>query len=282
MAYTLQRMLYTDTAPVSTVTPTWTQKEDKVDNEGQPPELPASIAAAWGVREPARRGPRPGLHLEQIVTAAVALADAGGIEAVSMARVAGELGVSTMSLYRYVATKDELLALMLDTAAGGVEDVSISSGWRTGLTNWATGQLTFFRRHPWALRIPISGPPITPNRVRWMELGLQALADTGLSELEKLQTLLLVTSFAWQYASMEVDLIAAAQDSSDLSGVSMHAYGTTLAALIDPERFPALTAALDAGILDNTEEEVEDDLLFGLERILDGIAVLIESRQPTR
>lgn len=252
-----------------------------MDHEGRPPELPTSIAAAWGVREPARRGPRPGLHLEQIVAAAVALADAGGIEAVSMARVAGELGVSTMSLYRYVATKDELLALMLDAAAESTEAVSISSGWRDGLTNWVTSQLIFFRLHPWVLSVPISGPPITPNRVLWFELGLQALADTGLSELEKLQTLLLVTGFVWQYAAMERDLVAAAQDSSDLSGVSMHAYGTTLAALIDPERFPALTAALDAGILDDVEE-VEDELLFGLERILDGIAVLIESRQTTR
>ena len=73
------------------------------------PALPASIAAAWGLRERPARGPKPGLSLERIVAAAVAVARAEGVEAVSMSRVARELGSSPMSLYRYVGAKDELV-----------------------------------------------------------------------------------------------------------------------------------------------------------------------------
>src|SRR5918993_5607685 len=76
--------------------------------------LPASIEAAWGMRTRPNKGPRPALSLGRIVAAAVKVAAADGLQAVSMSRVAAELGVSTMSLYRYVAAKDELLALMAD------------------------------------------------------------------------------------------------------------------------------------------------------------------------
>src|SRR5918993_1939838 len=96
--------------------------------------LPASIEAAWGVRERPPKGPRPALSLERIVDAAARVAAADGLAAVSMSRVAGDLGVSTMSLYRYVAAKGELLALMADLpfeeppARRGAEE-----SWRDGL-----------------------------------------------------------------------------------------------------------------------------------------------------
>ena len=81
-------------------------------------DLPASVAAAWGVRGRPHKGPKPGLSLERIVAAAVQVADAEGLAAVSMSRVAAELGTAPMSLYRYVTAKDELLALMQDAAYG--------------------------------------------------------------------------------------------------------------------------------------------------------------------
>src|SRR4051812_50159401 len=85
---------------------------------GPEPPLPASLEAAWGRRARPTRGPKPALSLERIVEAAVALAQAEGIGAVSMARGAGGLGSSPMSLYRYVAAKDEALALMGDASHG--------------------------------------------------------------------------------------------------------------------------------------------------------------------
>lgn len=126
--------------------------------------LPASLAAAWGLRERPTKGPRPGLTLERIVDAAVALAVREGLAAVSMGRVAKELGVATMSLYRYVAAKDELYVLMLDAAVGPPgPPPPADAGWREALTAWAEAYRQALQRNRWSLRIPVSGPPVTPT-----------------------------------------------------------------------------------------------------------------------
>src|SRR5215470_993531 len=109
-----------------------------LDQEGLDQQaLPASVAAAWGVRDRPHKGPKPGLSLERIVAAAVQVADAEGLAAVSMSRVAAELGTAPMSLYRYVAAKDELLALMFDAAYGpSPTGPGGDAGWRAGLSRW--------------------------------------------------------------------------------------------------------------------------------------------------
>ena len=99
------------------------EKDDEI-------ELPASIEAAWGIRERPRKGPKPGLSLPRIVEAAISVAERDGLAAVSMSRVAAELGASTMSLYRYVSAKDELLMLMAD-AAYGAPPVICGRWWST-------------------------------------------------------------------------------------------------------------------------------------------------------
>src|SRR5512146_2779661 len=100
--------------------------------------LPPGLDLLWGRRERGRRGPRPGLSADAIVGAAVRLADAEGLEAVSMAKVAAELGFTTMSLYRYVASKEELLQLMWNASAAGAEELVIEGpDWRTRLRGWA-------------------------------------------------------------------------------------------------------------------------------------------------
>jgi AcrR family transcriptional regulator len=249
--------------------------------------LPASVEAAWGVRERPRRGPRPALSLERIVNAAVRVAATDGLAAVSMSRVAADLGVSTMSLYRYLGAKDELLALMADLsyeappAPRGPEE-----SWRDALARWAWTELAVYRRNPWVLRIPISGPPTTPNQVAWLERGLGFLAGTGLREDEKLSVILLLTGYVRNQATLEAD-IAAALAAGAAGAQPMTSYGRTLARLTDPERFPALHAAIAAGVLDAPEGEVgEDDMdiefTFGLERVLDGIETLIEKRRTGR
>src|ERR671921_2387062 len=158
--------------------------------------LPASIEATWGVRARPRKGPRPALSLERIVAAAARVAAADGLQAVSMGRVAADLGVSTMSLYRYVAAKDELLALMADlTFEAPPAQRGPEESWRDGLSRWAWTELAVYRRNPWVLRIPISGPPVTPNSMVWLERGLDCLRNTGLREDEKLSVILLLTGY---------------------------------------------------------------------------------------
>lgn len=240
--------------------------------------LPASIEAAWGLRERPGKGPKPGIGIERIVAAAVALASAEGVGAVSMGRVAKELGVSTMSLYRYVAAKDELYILMQEEAVGlPPAPPPPGTGWREALTAWARAQREVFHRNLWVLRIPISGPPATPNSVAWWDRGLAALADTGLDEGEKLSVILLVGGFVRNEAMLMADLGAAIAASGEPPEAVMRRYGQTLERFADPERYPALARLLASKVM--YEPDTQDfDFVFGLERLLDGVGMLIDSR----
>ncbi|GAA2446372.1 TetR/AcrR family transcriptional regulator [Streptomyces macrosporus] len=244
--------------------------------------LPPGVETAWGLRERPGKGPRPGLSVARIVDAAIDLANAEGLSAVSMSRVASALGVSTMSLYRYVSSKDELLVLMEDTAYGLPPEgpAPEEEGWRTALAHWARAQRDVLYRNLWILRIPISTPPITPNSVAWMERGLVCLRDTGLDEGEKTQVILLVSGFVRNEATLAADLDAATRASGRSMEDVMASYTRLLAELTDPQRFPAVTAVLRAGVMDRPDGP-DDEFVFGLERLLDGIEVLVRSRNAS-
>lgn len=242
--------------------------------------LPPGLARAWGLDERPGKGPKPGLSTARIVATAITVAAAEGLAAVSMSRVATELGVSTMSLYRYVAAKDELLILMVDAAAGTPpEGPPPEDGWRPALSFWATAQREVLHRNLWALRVPITTPPATPHSVAWMEKGLGCLRATGLPPYEKLGVITLVSGFVRQEARLTSDLDAAARASGADGGATMAAYSKLLATLTDPERFPEITTLLNSGALYEPEGP-DDDFGFGLERVLDGVAVLIGERRP--
>jgi AcrR family transcriptional regulator len=241
------------------------------------PRLPASLEQAWGVRAVQGRGRRPTLTLGDVVRAAVAIASSDGIDVVSMNRVAQALDVGTMSLYRYVGGKDELLALMADAAfEAPPSPFEPHDGWRTGLASWAREHLAVLRRHPWVLRIPTSGPPITPNLVVWFERGLRALTDTGLGETEKLRVLLLINGFVRNEALLAADIRAAVRASGSARTINT-AYGDLLSALVDVRRFPAITALLAAEVFD-LREAPDAGFDFGLERLLEGVADLVRQR----
>jgi AcrR family transcriptional regulator len=247
------------------------READAMDESGM--GLPASIRTAWGLRGRPGKGPRPVLSLERIVEAAVKIADAEGLAAVSMQRVAADLGASTMSLYRYVTAKDELVQLMVDAAYGPPPDAVPGEGWRPGLSRWAWAELAALRRHPWVLRVPISGPPVTPNQIAWLERGLRCLRGTPLSETQKLSVILLLSSYVRSYATLTADIDATFLAGSPSPQEAMSAYGRLLAGLTDPERFAALHAVIDAGVFD-APDDPDGEFVFGLERILDGIAAL--------
>jgi AcrR family transcriptional regulator len=245
------------------------------DREGQ--VIPPSIELAWGLRDRGTRGPKPGLTLERIVAAGIKVALTYGLGALSMARVANELGVGTMSLYRYVAAKDELLALMVDTALGAPPTAEhAEEDWRTGLARWAVGVRDAYRRHPWSLRVPISGPPLGPNNVAWLEQALRSLAGTPLSEQAKLSCILLLSGFVRNDATLTADFAAAGSAEPD-----MPRYGELLSHLIDAANFSALHQAIASGAL-NDEDGINAEFDFGLELILDGIDTLIRSSASSR
>lgn len=245
--------------------------------------LPASYELAWGIRERPTKGPKRGLSLEQVVAAGVRVASADGLGAVSMSRVAGELGTSAMSLYRYVASKDELLALMVDAAFADLAERPEGMTWRAGLEWWARTEVAAYRAHPWALRVPVAGAPITPNSIRYLDLGLGCLRDTGLEEGEKMSVILLLTSYVRSWAMLAFDIEAAVASGSDAAKVSQN-YGVLLRRLTTPEEFPALAKVLDAGVFDVPGESTDTDFLeydfaFGLNTLLDGVEVLVRARE---
>jgi hypothetical protein len=129
------------------------------------------------------------------------------------------------------------------------------------------------------LRIPISGPPVTPNAIAWLEVGLDCLRDTGLEEHEKLSVILLVTGYVRNQGLLQADIAAAqAAGAAAADPEMMASYGRLLARLTDPERFPALQAVLASGAFDEPDE-ADYDFTFGLERVLDGIETLIDRRR---
>src|ERR1039457_6300324 len=245
--------------------------------------LPDSVAAAWGVRERPHRGPKPALSLPRIVAAAVRIADAEGLDAVSMGRVAAELGAAPMSLYRHVSAKEELPTLMVYDAWGDTPEPG--EGWRAGLSRWAWAMRHSTRQHPWAVRIPLNSLPIMPHEVTWFEHALACMRDTALTEARKASVIMLLAGYVRNQATTDAD-IAAAISASGLSPAEwMSAYPRMLAKLTDPQRFPALAAFIAAGVFD-VADEPDDEFVFGLGRILDGIETLVQSnsalcQQPT-
>jgi AcrR family transcriptional regulator len=245
-------------------------------------ELPPAVAAAWGVRGRPHKGPKPGLSLERIVAAAVQVADAEGLAAVSMSRVATELGTAPMSLYRYVVAKDELLALMVDAAYGPPPtepplEAAPGAGWRAGLSRWAWAMRAATRRHPWVLHIPVRGLPTLPSEVAWFEEGLRCLQDTGLEENEKASAILLVSGYVRNAAMIDADIEAAVRASGKTPDEWMASYARTITLLAGPRRFPALTKFIAAGVFDRADPP-DDEFTFGLDRVLDGLAALISTR----
>jgi AcrR family transcriptional regulator len=239
-------------------------------------ELPASIQAAWGLRTRAGKGPKPGLSLSRIVEAAVRIALSDGLAAVSMNRLAGDLGTSPMSLYRYFSAKDELLVLMVDAASGVPPAAEPGEDWRAGLTRWAWGYLNALRRHPWIVRVPISAPPLTPNQIVWLEDGLRALRDTSLGAQEKMSVILMLSGFVRSWATLTADMMAAALAAGNADAIV--GYGTMLARLIDPARFPEVHKVVVTGVLDDEDGDLDGEFVFGLGRVLDGVEALTRGR----
>lgn len=240
------------------------------------PELPRAVALAWGVAAHPQRGPKRELSIERIVDAAVEIADAEGLGAVSMSRVAASLGFTTMSLYRYVTSKDDLILLMQEGAiTPPVPDDAVVRTWREGVTAWVLAMRAAYREHPWLVDIPISGAPITPNSLLLVDWFLREVRELPLSDGEKMSALLLLTSYARATSAQDRDLRAAAEAASDPGEVTGESAFAALVELVTPERFPDLSPLLAAGGYvaepGTHPGDTDDDFRFGLERILDGI-----------
>jgi AcrR family transcriptional regulator len=225
--------------------------------------IPRVLELLWREPPPTRR-PR-GLSRDRIVAAAIEIADADGLAGLSMARLADHLGCGTMSLYRHVAGKDELLVLML-SAAAGPPPASRDDDWRRALSAWADGLWEVYHRHPWMLPAAASGPPADPGQLAWLEAGLSALSPTGLPERDKLSAVISLLHYVRGAAALAIDSTGSA------ALVEPARYSEVLRRLLDAERYPAIGAALSAGAFDPIEgQHPRADFRTGVQRVLDGI-----------
>jgi AcrR family transcriptional regulator len=197
------------------------------------------------------------------VQAAIEIADADGLAAVSMARVAERLGFTPMSLYRHVSGKDELVRRMLDVALGAAPAFEIP-GWRSGLERWARELLAVLDRHPWGIDVPITGILGTSAQLSWLDRGLEALVDTGLGEGEKAELVLLLNGYVFWAARLNLQV----PDDNEVAVVPPD---------FDLGAYPSLRRAVESGVFEDDTTR-EEDFAFGLERVLDGIAALIAGR----
>lgn len=238
------------------------------------PELPRAIALAWGAVPAPQRGPKREFSLGQVLDVAVELADTAGIEAVTMPAVAQALGLTAMSLYRYVSSKDTLLLLLQERGMGlPPESIAGADDWRAALESYAAASGAVYRRHPWMLDIAITGIASTPNNLAWLEAGLAALATTALSREERVAVVLQVSGHARFRALVErgyADLADAAGEQA--SGIVL-SEARLLGRLVTEDRFPELHATLESGAL---VDDGFDNFDFGLERLLDGVAHYLE------
>jgi AcrR family transcriptional regulator len=250
------------------------------------PPLPPGLDLLWGRRGRGQRGPKPGLSIDAIVAAAVRLADAEGLEAVSMARVAEQLGFTTMSLYRHVSSKEELLQLMWNASAQGAGNVVLAGDdWRSRLRAWAMIQREMIDRHPWITQMPMAAPPMAPNSLTFVERGLEAMDGSGLADADKLRVIGLISSYTLSEARMAHDAARAARAAAAAAGggqVPVWTFEALLREVADEQTYPRLHGLAWAEHIGDSPSgfDEQEEFLFGLDRILDGVEVLIRTAQP--
>lgn len=224
---------------------------------------------------------RTGLTLDAVVEASIALADAEGLEALSMRKIADRLGVGAMTLYAYVPGRAELIDLMVDQAFGRIEYEEVPAdipSWRNAMEVVAAANWDLLLRHPWLTHIDTSRPPLGPGTIAKYDRELRPLASTGLDDIEVDQALGLVlqhvTSTARQAFATGEALQTQGSDSDWWDSA-----GPLLAALIDPEVYPYAVRVGDAaGQTYGAAADPERAYTFGLAAILDGIQALVQRR----
>lgn len=221
----------------------------------------------WNQRPAPKRGPRPAMSLSAIAGAGIAIADADGLTAVTMQQVATRLGFTKMALYRYVPSKTELVALMVETCLGEPPRLD-PGGWREALEGWSLQLFTRLAAHPWAVDATIGPRPVGPNELEWMEQAVAALTATGLDGGEMLDVVVTLTGHIRTIAQQSA---AAGTDTPELD-LSATIMGTVRGRA---DRFPALAAAFASAAASGSQDQALD---FGLARILDGVELLINRR----
>jgi AcrR family transcriptional regulator len=246
-----------------------------------PPDPARLLALLWREVAPSTaaspRGPRPTLTVDRVIDAAITLADASGIDAVTIRPVAQALGVSPMSVYTYVPGKAELLDLMLDTVYLRMPRPPwVDANWRTRVTAIAHANRALYTCHPWVADLPNSRPPLGPGLMAKYQYELEALDGLGLGDVEMDAALTYVLGFVEACARAAARARAAQEETAMSDAAWWAANEPLLARVFDATRYPtAARVGAAAGAAHQAAYDPEHSFGFGLGRVLDGLAVLI-------
>ncbi|KXK59327.1 TetR family transcriptional regulator [Micromonospora rosaria] len=238
-----------------------------------------SLALLWRTREPVSRGGGPALSVDRIVRQGIEIADAEGIDALTMRRVSEALGVATMSVYTYVPGKTELLTVMIDTVYGETARPADLTGWRARLEQVARENWALYRRHPWLLRAETSRPVLGPNLLAKYDYELGAVDGIGLTDLEMDSVLTLVLGHVRSAARAALDQVDLERDTGLTEDQWWRAHAPWLELFATGGSFPtAARVGTAAGQAHGAAYHPAHAFEFGLQRVLDGIAVVIADR----
>ena len=239
--------------------------------------------AKRGQRHPPRRA--AALSRDEIVRTAIAVADAEGAEAVNMRRIARELGSGTMSLYWHVASKDELLDMMIDAIVGDAQAPESSGDWRADLRAGACTTRDALHRHQWAVNFMSTRPPAGPKMLRNLERSLGALDGLGLDKATALTTLMAVGTYVLGAVLREQQEANSERYMAELFGdVPEAEKQAVIQEFVQRIRtsghFPRMVAMLDEGVDPDAAETRDERFEFGLDCLLDGIAARLPAPTP--
>ncbi|WP_405094926.1 TetR/AcrR family transcriptional regulator [Micromonospora sp. NBC_01412] len=232
----------------------------------------------WDLRTHSGLGRKPGLSADQITSAAIEVADAQGLDGLSMRSVADRLGVGTMSLYRHVPGKEELLDIMVDRTSAEVHHDNSHGDWRSRLEQVARSNRSMFERHPWLLKLFPRRPPQGPGVIAKYDAELRTIEGIGLTDVEMDSALALVLGYVRDATASLLEW----KTISERTGQSDDEWWTTLAPLLDRvldrERYSiAVRVGTSATTHYNAVHDPEHAFEFGLQRVLDGIEAFVNS-----
>lgn len=238
------------------------------------PELQRRSQLLWEDRTPGTRGPKAAVSPDDVVQAAMEIADADGLAAVTMSAVAGRLGFTTMALYRYFPNKETLIDAVIDAGTGQPPAFTEPrADWRREVSGWAHAKRASLCARPWLAELPFVAAPHGPNWLLWLEAITNALSRTGLSAQDIGGALSVVDGYTRGASDTAVSLARARKrgisDAEWAAGV-----GADLGRAIGDPRFPCFAAVITAPP-DTAPRSLEASFDWGLERVLDGIEAYI-------
>lgn len=240
------------------------------------PELRRRSQLLWEDRSKGTRGPKAAFTPDDVVRAAMELADAEGLGAVTMNAVASRLGLTTMAVYRYFPNKEALTDAIIDTGMGQPPaDEDGPADWRSCVARWAHAKRAMLVSRPWLAELPFVAAPHGPNWLSWLEALARALARSGLPSADLGQMISVIDGYTRGASDTAISLARArARGITEQEWAA--AVGADLGRSIGDPRFAAFAAIITAPY-EGRPQTMEESFDFGLQRVLDGIAQYVET-----